>query len=271
VSRREKLYISDSRGGFMTFASHILWNYLWVAPHLLQVVLVWLIVRRGLHRQFKWFFSYTVFEIFENAILFPLFHLPAIIPAQIYTRVWFAFLAVSALLRCAVTYEIVRYLSREYSWLKSVGRAVLRWLIVILLFSAIIFAISTHPTHMDNSITFIFYLSDRSVFFFQSGLLIGLLAFSRILHLRWRAPVFGITLGLGIYASIELITSTISSQFGYVYSLDFVTMGTYHVCVLIWLFYFLRREPPSGYTLQDLPERSELDVWNRELERVVQR
>ena len=63
--------------------------------------------------------------------------------------------------------------------------------------------------------------------------------------------------------------------------LDFINMGTYHVSVLIWFYYLLlpqkavtkptipSRGPSAGPPEVRLPENN-LDVWNRELERLVQ-
>ena len=46
-------------------------------------------------------------------------------------------------------------------------------------------------------------------------------------------------------------------------------MATYHFCVLIWFYYLLVPRKITGRSLRfRLPENN-LDVWNRELERLV--
>jgi hypothetical protein len=52
------------------------------------------------------------------------------------------------------------------------------------------------------------------------------------------------------------------------YLLDFLNMATYQVCVLIW-FYYLLGPQKSPTTSAPLPEHN-LDIWNRELERLLQ-
>ena len=49
----------------------------------------------------------------------------------------------------------------------------------------------------------------------------------------------------------------------------FVNMATYHVCVLIWFYYLLVPSKVAAKPAVPLPENN-LEVWNRELERLVQ-
>jgi hypothetical protein len=53
------------------------------------------------------------------------------------------------------------------------------------------------------------------------------------------------------------------------YLLDFLEMATYHVCVLIWFYYLLVPRKAATKPAVPLPENN-LEVWNRELERLVQ-
>jgi hypothetical protein len=75
---------------------------------------------------------------------------------------------------------------------------------------------------------------------------------------------------LGVFASVELATSAMrlyvvpSTRF-----FDFLTMGSYHCCVLVWMFYLLAPERSPQYTVKALPNH-ELDLWNKELKRLLQ-
>ncbi|MGA7358541.1 MAG: hypothetical protein WCF73_18450, partial [Candidatus Sulfotelmatobacter sp.] len=53
------------------------------------------------------------------------------------------------------------------------------------------------------------------------------------------------------------------------YILDFVIMATYHVCVLIWFYYLLVPQRNAATSAVPLPEHN-LELWNRELERLLQ-
>ncbi len=51
--------------------------------------------------------------------------------------------------------------------------------------------------------------------------------------------------------------------------LDLLNMATYHVCVLIWCYYLLVPQKNATTSAVLLPEHN-LDIWNRELERLLQ-
>jgi hypothetical protein len=53
------------------------------------------------------------------------------------------------------------------------------------------------------------------------------------------------------------------------YLLDFVNTSTYHLCVLIWFYYLLVPQKSATTSAVLLPENN-LDIWNRELERLIQ-
>jgi hypothetical protein len=46
-------------------------------------------------------------------------------------------------------------------------------------------------------------------------------------------------------------------------------MVTYHACVLIWFYYLLTPEKRTVHAQPSLPENN-LEIWNRELERLLQ-
>ena len=51
-----------------------LWHYLWIAPHVIQIAIVVVLLRRGLQRELPAFLSYTVFMIVARGALFVLDH-----------------------------------------------------------------------------------------------------------------------------------------------------------------------------------------------------
>jgi hypothetical protein len=53
------------------------------------------------------------------------------------------------------------------------------------------------------------------------------------------------------------------------YLLDSIHMVTYHVCVLLWFYFLLVPEKSVATSAVPLPENN-LDIWNRELERLLQ-
>jgi hypothetical protein len=53
------------------------------------------------------------------------------------------------------------------------------------------------------------------------------------------------------------------------YLLDFVNLATFHVCVLMWFYYLLLPGKATTKSAVRVPEHN-LEVWNRELERLLQ-
>ena len=80
-------------------------------------------------------------------------------------------------------------------------------------------------------------------------------------------------MGLGIFASVDLATAALRVWVGTPaagsYVLDFVTMATYHCCVLIWLVYMLVPEAASE-SVAEVPHHN-LEQWNAEMQRLLLR
>jgi hypothetical protein len=92
-------------------------------------------------------------------------------------------------------------------------------------------------------------------------------------HLSWDRLSFGILLGFGISSCVHLATWAIianASPSDHARTLfAFLIMGTFHLCVLIWLYYVLVPQKVVKKSVVPLPEDN-LAVWNRELERLLQ-
>ena len=116
------------------------------------------------------------------------------------------------------------------------------------------------------------HLLEQTIYLVASGLLVFIFGFSAYFRLTPSRPVFGIALGLGISACVHLATWAILANGGLPTAkrgiLDFVNMATYHICVLIWSYYLLVPAKTTVNLAVALPENN-LDIWNRELERLV--
>jgi len=251
-------------------AWHILWNYLWIAPHILQIAILWVMARYGLHRQFPLFFAYTAYAIFEFLILFPMYHLVNLVPGWLYGHTRLCLVAGGAALGFGVAYEIFIYVGHSYKELSSRGRAVMRYVILVLFALAILLAKHTHISQADNPVMFIANLLDRSVVLLQCGLMLVLLSVASALHMQWQRPAFGIALGLAITASADLIFLAINTKIGYYPPLDFGYMGSYHVAVLVWLYYLATPEKIAKASTALLPDHEEFEAWSHEIERFLQ-
>jgi hypothetical protein len=258
-------------------ASRMLWYYLWVAPHVLQGIILFAMVRRGLIRQFPMFFLYTGFEILQSALLLVVCHFVSYF-GSVYFQVYAVGLAISTAIRFGVIYELFNHFFTRYPALTGAGKLLFRGATLMLLVVAVGLAVSAPGNVLDHVLKDAAYASlktttfaaDRAVSVLQCGLLISLFLFSRYFVLSWRSPAFGIALGLGTFAIAELATTALrlyvpaSDE-----TFDVAGMGIYHLCVLVWIVYLVRAEREPQFTVQTFP-KYDLEIWNRELERLIQ-
>lgn len=247
-----------------------LWHYLWVAPCILLALLALLMWKRGLHREFPAFFCYALFEAAGGGIIYAVAVSPQLSGA-VFWRSYFPFLIVEVFIKFLVIGEVFTHLLRHYPPLARLAKLLISGLGVVLVFTATILAAYANPT--ASWLISATRILERSVSVVQCGLILFLFLFAAHFHLRWRSPVFGITLGFGIVASVNLaywavVAGWLFGEKGYL--LDFLNMATYHVCVLIWFYYLLVPHKIAAVSAVALPEQN-LDIWNRELERLLQR
>lgn len=247
------------------------WYYFWIAPHLLLFVIAAIMFRRGLHRQFPWFFSYLILEGIFFVVTFVASHLSSV-STPTYEKIGGVQMLVNICLRFGVVYEIFSTVFASYPVLLRSGRGVLRGALILLLLIGIAVA-AYEPGANAGRIAYVSSALSRSVSLIQCGLLVVLLVFSSYFRLSWQSFAMGIALGVGIYASVDLGIAAVYAELSPVsrkaqYIFDFVGMGTYHCSVLIWLGYLLvRKSPPAS---DDVPP-NDLELWRDELEQLVQR
>jgi len=244
--------------------------YLWIAPHLLLALVLVGSVRKGLSRQLPIFFSFVVFELIQFGALFTLSVLAA---TSIDRYRWVAVLgmAISAFLILAVIFELANDLLVSRSSLTGVLRPLLRWgTAALLLFAAIACAIL--PALGVQRVLNMFQVLDFTSSLLQTGLLLSLLLFSRALHIAWRSWTVGIAVGFGISASINLATAALRTEFGRsgFIAVDITQMAAFHVCVVIWLVYLFLPERAPKFAGRGL-EKTQMEFWDQELERMVRR
>src|SRR2546427_604513 len=84
-----------------------------------------------------------------------------------------------------------------------------------------------------------------SVRLIQCGLVLFLLVFSKYLGVSWRQHSFGIALGFGTFASIELLLVALgASSLGVgTMSRSIINMSAYNCAIVVWLAYALAKSP----------------------------
>ena len=247
--------------------------YLWVAPHLLLVVVAVLLWVRRLHTSFPAFVFYTWYEIAEFAVLFTI-TMTGHNQGALYVRVFLVTLAISAVLRFGVIQEVFNNVFREHGHVDALATAALRWATGFLLVVAVLCAIFASGQTSDNLIAGLAWLG-RGIAIIQCGLVLFLLLFSRLYGVSMQSYVFGIALGFGILSSVELAnwamrTGELTESMAR--ALNLLTTGGYHVAVLLWLGYLVAPArtmvQPNNVQPSNAPVVT-LYQWNKELERFL--
>jgi hypothetical protein len=245
-----------------------LFLYLWIAPHTLQAVLAIIMVYRKLVRTFPVFFAYTIYEVVQFLVLFLIDQSASSTGAQ-YAGLFLAGGAVSIALRFGVVYEIFRTVFASYPALQKFGWMLFSWATVVLMIVAVTVVAYSTGTDLDRY-AFAYTVVDRIVSIMQCGLLVLLILMARFLSFPWTSCAFGITLGLGLFASVELGIRAIQAEFGIYIAQDVVdpiTMAVYHCCVVFWIVSVLlpERSPRS----LELGRSYDLEHWNDALQRLL--
>src|ERR1700704_643549 len=173
----------------------------WLAGPLLQITLLIFMVRRKSNKVFPRFFSYVLFQTLKSACLFIVYRYFS--PESYFDAYWTGN-ALSVIFTVAVMDEILRSLFKEYGGIQLLGTTIFRWSCGLLFLFAIIGTLSSSEAG-GNRVEEAVLAFDRSVRLMQVGLFLLLMLLCRFLRNFSRLHVFGIALGFGIFASVELI------------------------------------------------------------------
>jgi hypothetical protein len=219
----------------------IMMYVIWLVGPVLQITLLIFMTQRRLHVVFPRFFSYIVFQVLKSGVLFAIYRYYH----DNYFDAYWTGNAISVLLSVAVMDEILHNLLEGYGGIQRLTSLTFRWACGLLLLLSIVNAVSTQQTSSDRVISIVLAF-DRSVRVMQCGLFFLLLILSRLLRNCWRQNVFGIALGFGLFASIELILVSIVMYFGDrgATVISLIKGAAYNGVTLLWVMYLGRSTEP---------------------------
>jgi len=208
---------------------------LWFAAPVLQFGVLLAMYKRGLHREYPYFFNYTVLQVLSEPILF-------VIQRHSYPMYYWGYyisVALSALISFAVLQEIFTDAFRPYEALRDLSVILFRWSALLVLLFGVMWAITAAQSSQVDTITNGILLVQRSVRLMQCGLVFFLLLFSEYLGISRRHVLFGIALGFGIFASVSMLFAAAVSHgtFVHVSVLRQINSAAYDISILIWLGY----------------------------------
>jgi len=137
------------------------------------------------------------------------------------------------------------------------------------IFAALLVVLGNGP--VANRLSYAIFASLRSLRVIQVGLLLILFLISRSVGLSWRSYTFGIALGYGIYAAVDLVLTAIRVEFGegiwHMYSV--ISTSAFMTMLTTWLWYILQPQH-SGQPVRVIPQ-NDIEKCNRLLEGMLTR
>jgi hypothetical protein len=229
----------------------------WLAGPLLQITLLIFMVRRKSHKVFPRFFSYILFQTLKSACLFVVYRY---FPPESYFEAYWTGNAVSVIFTVAVMDEILRSLFKEYGGIQILGTTIFRWSCGLLLLLAILGALSSSEAGGDRVVATVFAF-DRSMRLMQVGLFLLLMLLCRFLRNCSRQQVFGIALGFGVFASVELIlvSFVMWNGNGQEAVISLLKSTAYNAVTLVWIGY-LKQQPQLVPRLEAAPGAHTFDM-----------
>jgi hypothetical protein len=240
-----------------------------LVPRILQVGIAVMFVRSRWYRKFPFFFAYTLCELIQLSILFPLYHLRDHGYPLFFYLHWF-FTACSVGLRFAVIYEVFQQLVKWYEGFALMGRKLMQSSLLVLLLLSIV-AAAYAPRSDTNLLLHQLVVIRMCLNGVQCGLVLVLFMAAAYFQMTWPHRVFGIVLGLELYLSVELAMTALRPQLGMRINgmFDYVEVLGYVCAILVWSYYlFVPERVRAG---ADVVPAADLEKWNEELLRLLQR
>jgi len=229
----------------MTVGPQVVFNLLWFAHPFLQTAVAVAMFRRKAYKHFPIFFTYILSQILIFAVTYSVYG----------NYVWFFYVywigeAVSVFFGFKVIHEVFLDVFRPFHTLRDLGTVLFKWAGLVMLLVAIVVAFSSPSSSpLQSPMTQAILTTERCVRVIQCGLVLFLLVFSRYLGISWRQPSFGIALGFGAFASVELAVvalgagSHISAMAAHL-----VNMIAFNCAIATWMGYFLLKSPARELT-----------------------
>jgi hypothetical protein len=235
----------------------------WLLPisiAVLEGVILVVLTRRNLRRDFPFFFTYLAFNI--CGFLFLAFAVQG--SSMLYFYSFWSVTAIGMSWCFLVLYEAFISALKPFSAVIDLAKMLFGWAALFLLISAALTAAATNGAH-TSKICATVLLMERSVQLLQCGLLLFLIVFEKRFGLSWRSPGMAVALGLGIQAAVGLSVSYLREHVpAWAPSVEILD-PMLRVGVLVFWVVILMVPQSEKRTAQDSPKRLILQRWNETL------
>jgi hypothetical protein len=226
----------------------ILYYALWIGHPVLQLAIAGFMIWHGLHRKFRFFFCYILTQLVSFGVLF----LPHWHNYDVRFYFYWGCLAISVAFGFGVIHEVFVDVFRWFHTLRDLGTVLFKWAGLVMLLVAGVVAVSANTTDMGPLMQAII-TAQRCVRMIQVGMVLFLLFFAHYLGVSRRQKSFGIALGFGAFAVVELtlLASWVGHHLGNPW-LSIVNMTAYNVSLGVWLGYCAVKSPARDVATNNL-------------------
>ncbi|MGA7158372.1 MAG: hypothetical protein WBY53_16110 [Acidobacteriaceae bacterium] len=228
-----------------------------------------LMSRKHLFRDFGFLAAFLAVNSLEDAISIPIlfFRKDVGISKVVAYDVYFyshliLFFAENALL-LLVIYSVFRHAMKPLEGLHRAGKIVFRWVGGVSVALALALALGPHAAG-PNMLAMVEGQMQQGTSVLILCLLLFVCFCTRYLGLTYRSHIFGVSLGLGVFATVALVESAwIASATGPAIYSPIYAFAAFGACagMLVWGAYFAMPEPERKMIL--LPTTSPFFLWNR--------
>lgn len=231
---------------------------------LLCAIAIFFLLRAAASRSFRFLVALLAVRLSSDLICLGLIHFSVIevhLAYRIYFYVYWGSYALEAILSLLVIYSIFKLSMAPLKGLQTLGMLIFRWVAAISLAVSIGVSIAPHLSRMAFIVAMVSQLQQTS-----SILTLCLLLFVSFaikpMGLTHRSRIFGVSLGLGIMATVSLVDAAWVAHNADMQSLLNVINGlTMCSTLCIWSAYFAFPEPKRRLIV--LPTTSPFLRWNQ--------
>jgi hypothetical protein len=229
---------------------------IWFVGIALQILLAAVLLVRWTWRSYPYFCVYALFNLFEAALTYAVFR-----RGLLYFYSFWICEAIGIVLGLAVVREIFTDLFSAHHALRKLASMIFSGAVAVLIVLAlgVIYSQSVDARGIARAIL----LAAEATRIVEVGLIMFIFLFSSIFGLHWRQNVFGIALGLGMFAAVELVTVTLIGHVSTVTVQAFNLARSISFCtsLLIWVSYLLI--PEQATSNLEIPKKAQLEQWNQ--------
>jgi hypothetical protein len=235
-----------------------------IASIALQILLAGTLLAKRAWHKYPMFAAYVFFTLFETVATFPVYRMGAT-----YFYTFWICEAIGIVLGLAVVREIFTNIFAPHAALRKLATLIFRVAVVALVLLAC--GAIYEQSLSAKSIARVVMVATDGTRIIELGLIMFLFLSASAFGLHWRQNEFGIALGLGTCAAIELINVTLithlSPAAGQVLSL--VRSLSFNGSLLIWLGYLL--VPERATSSGEMPKKAQLEQWNQAVMELINR